>query len=518
MSPNQKDMSLSLSALCLVGYMLSNEAYADSVNVGNATAGATPFLAKITALSNNGNLQSASFSIQPKPGSFTRPITATYSQSYLFAQGLLGQSDTSFRVNIPIFGLYSGTNNIINVTLVDTDGSTVSVAVPFTTASYTDPCGDVNSPKLMQYRKSTSDLQYDYFLLKDLCSTNSPAILDTDGNFRWVGTANVSTPASIFFNGNNGIYASDGKTGLNRIDLTTGAVAKIADYANQNVTFTGHHNIDYGRNGLMLIDVNTPAETEAAAIEVDGTGKLTNQWDFGNIIKSAMIAGGDDPSQFVYPVGNDWFHNNSNTYNPTDNTLIVSSRENFVMAVDYDFPKDGSVKKIHWILGDTTKKWYTDFPSLRKFALNLGSDTLPPIGQHGIALDGQGNLELLNDGYNSIFQKPSEGNSYNYTAADTYKIDLSTASSSSPGTATTIYSYLPSPAIYNPFCGSSYVFNFSTTRLVDFATAGNGAATELQGLGSTNNVVFDLQYPTSSSNQCGPGWNAVPLNLSNLSF
>ena len=51
-----------------------------------------------------------------------------------------------------------------------------------------------------------------------------------------------------------------------------------------------------------------------------------------------MLAGGDDPSGFVYPVGTDWFHNNATTYNKADNTLIVSSRENFVIAVDYDTP------------------------------------------------------------------------------------------------------------------------------------------------------------------------------------
>ena len=49
-------------------------------------------------------------------------------------------------------------------------------------------------------------------------------------------------------------------------------------------------------------------------------------------------------------------------YNRADDSLIVSSRENFVICLDYE------TQAIKWILGDPTKKWY-QFPSLRTFAL-----------------------------------------------------------------------------------------------------------------------------------------------------
>ena len=63
-----------------------------------------------------------------------------------------------------------------------------------------------------------------------------------------------------------------------------------------------------------------------------------------------MIAGGDDPSGFVFDsVLGDWFHNNCTAYRAEDNTLLVSSRENFVIALDYDSDA------IKWILGDSTK-------------------------------------------------------------------------------------------------------------------------------------------------------------------
>ena len=62
--------------------------------------------------------------------------------------------------------------------------------------------------------------------------------------------------------------------------------------------------------------------------------------------------------------GQDWFHNNAVTYRASDDSLIVSSRENFVIALDY---QSGAIK---WILGDSTKAWY-QYPSLRQYALTV---------------------------------------------------------------------------------------------------------------------------------------------------
>ena len=114
-------------------------------------------------------------------------------------------------------------------------------------------------------------------------------------------------------------------------------------------------------------------------MEVDFSGNLLKTWNFADIISAAMRAGGDDPSQFVYPAPTDWFHNNAATYDRANDSLIVSSRENFVICIDYN------TSAIKWILGDPAKKWY-QFPSLRRFALTAAPGSLPPIGQHGVRL------------------------------------------------------------------------------------------------------------------------------------
>ncbi len=467
---------------------------AGSVSFGYQTAGPTPFIAYVADNYRGSSIASVSFTITPKSGSFTRPLTATATAAFLAARGALGPT----YVVVPVFGLYAGSNNTVTLGFTFTDGSTAQQVVPISTASYSDPCAQENAPVLQQNRTTTSQLNFDYFILKDYCSVNSPAIFDTDGHIRWVGQANAGSLPGEFYD--NGIYTSDTKTGVNRLELY-GGVTKIGDYASgYGVTSTNNHNIDVGRNGLV-VDVSTNTEDEAAALEIDpASGKVLQDWDMGQIISAAMTAGGDNPSQFVYPDGHtDWFHMNSTAYNPADNTLIVSSRENFVIAVDYDAPASG-VRKIHWILGDTTKKWY-QFASLRKYALTLAPGGLAPIGQHGISVDSKGDLLLFNDGYGSQFQSPP-GITRGYSTADSYAISTATMS------ATPVYSYDPSPSIYSYICGSAYEAP-PGDHLIDFATANNDQTTEIQGLGATNNVVFDLKL--SATNYCAAGWNASVL-------
>jgi len=476
--------------------LLASRSASQAVTIGSVTPGRTPFLSNITANFSGSPLRTAYMLVYPKSGSYTRPIFATYSASYLTAQGLL----TPTSVTVPAFGLYAGAQNRVAILLVFQDGSYSISGVPVTTAAYTDPCGALNTPTVQNNRKSYSDLNFDYFLMKDYCSANSPAIIDTDGNLRWVGTTNVGTLSAILYN--NAVYSSNNASGVNRTELSTGAVTKFADYGvSNNVTSTGHHNFDPGRNGIV-IDVNTTTQTESVNLEIDATtGQVLNQWDLGAIISAAMTAGGDNPSQFVFPVGTDWFHNNATTYNPADNTLIVSSRENFVIAVDYDTPQDG-VKKIHWILGDSTKHWY-QFASLRKFALQLAPGTIAPIGQHAVSIDHSGNLLLFDDGQASFTQQPA-GQARNYSAARSYQIDTTKM------TATGVFLYSPQPAIYSDICSSIYEGR-SGNYLIDFSTENNRTVNELQGLGSNNKIIFDLKYP--QINFCGSGWNSIPVLL-----
>jgi hypothetical protein len=211
-----------------------------------------------------------------------------------------------------------------------------------------------------------------------------------------------------------------------------------------------------------------------------------------------MIAGGDDPSQFVSPEAPEWFHNNSTTYRASDNSVIVSSRENFVIALDYD---TGAIK---WILGDTTKRWY-QFPSLRAFALTLGPDTLAPIGQHAVSMVGD-DLLLFDNGTASSFEFPP-GEMRTYAAPRKYSI--------AGNVATEIWHYLADPSIDSPFCSSVYE-DATNNYLIDYTLAGPYLSTDIVGLDETGSIAFYYSY--QELDNCGTAFYANPIHLENLQF
>jgi arylsulfate sulfotransferase len=138
----------------------------------------------------------------------------------------------------------------------------------------------------------------------------TPLFVDIDGELRWVNptsTLNSLLVSSLFIN--NAVYVTHGST-LNRVDLD-GADTVLADFSNRGVV-NFHHNIDAGKTG-MLMEAGTTGYYESVITEVDFSGALLRTWNIASIIRAAMIAGGDDPSQFVFPTPNDWFHNNAVT-------------------------------------------------------------------------------------------------------------------------------------------------------------------------------------------------------------
>ena len=262
-----------------------------------------------------------------------------------------------------------------------------------------------------------------------------------------------------------------------------------------------HHNIDYGKRGIIL-DEDLPGNVESVNEEVDSQGNVLKTWDLAAIISDAMSAGGDDPALFVSP-GDDWFHNNATAYRKSDNSLVISSRESFVICIDYD------TAAIKWILGDQTKRWY-QFPSLRKFALALGVNTLPPIGQHALSFTDDDKLLLFDDGQGSSFQVPA-GLNRSYSAPRKYDINLAT------NVATEVWNYPNGQSLFSPYCSSVYE-DSPNNYLIDYAIIFNLGSTrfmEILGLSSSGATVFDYRYTTTN---CNAAWNAIPVHLDGMQF
>src|SRR4029077_18352422 len=322
--------------ILFVPFAESNQAHDTTITITGKTAGPTPFISKLTLMvSDTTVLKSIQFTIDPKPGSVTRPVSGTYSRDYLVTRGY----EQPPGIILPVFGLYDGYTNTVRLTYRFVDGSSKQQVTTVTTATFNDSCG-YKHPTVLQARTNNRDLSYDYMILKGSCSDFTPSILDTDGKLRWVGTGGLSFGDATFFD--NAVYFGSGHN-LYRIDLD-GTFTLVGDYSNIGV-FMFHHNIDRGKFGIIL-DADTTEWYNSVNLEVDASGNVLKVWKLGDIISAAMRAGGDDPTQFVYHSPTDWFHNNGATYNRADNSVIISSRENFLICLDYE------TSAIKWILGD----------------------------------------------------------------------------------------------------------------------------------------------------------------------
>ena len=472
--------------------------YADdtTITITGHTAGATPFISKLTLKASNTTLlKSIQFAIDPKPGSVTRPLSGTYANSYLVDRGF--ENPQTGEIVLPVYGLYDGYTNTVALTYRFTDDSSKQANIRITTATFDDPCGYKN-PTIVKPRTNSTDLSYDYMIVKGSCSNFAPAIIDTDGALRWVGTAGISIANVTFFD--NAVYLGHGHQ-LTRIELD-GAFTLVGDYSSIGVV-NSHHNIDRGKVGI-IVDVDTTRYFESSMIEVDVSGTVLKKWDMGDIIKAAMIAGGDDPNQFVFPTPTDWFHLNGVTYNRADDSLIVSSRDNFLICLDYE------TNAIKWILGDPSKKWY-QFPSLRKFALTLSTGSRPPIGQHAPSISYEQNLLVFDNGQNSIFQVP-RGDQRGYASPRKYALDLNAK------TATEVWNFEMGQNIFCPYCGSVYE-DAPQNYLIDYAfESANGsqnALAQLLGLNAAGETIFSYRYPTFS---CTTAYRAFPIHLENTKF
>ena len=474
----------------------SNQADDTTIRINGYTSGVTPFISNVSLTASDTTvLKEIQFKIVPKPGFASRPLSATYANYYLIDRGFENQQ--TGEITLPVYGLYDGYANTVTLTYRFMDGSSKQANNTITTASFNDPCGYKN-PTFLQYRTSPS-LSYDYIIVKGGCSNFVPAIVDTDGALRWVGTTGFVTNTSGFFD--NGVYLPNGSQ-LYRIELD-GTFISIGDYADIGVTYF-HHNIDAGKVGVIL-EANTASYFESFVLEVDAhSGAVLKTWNLADIISAAMRAGGDDPNQFVYPAPNDWFHLNAVAYNRADDSLIVSSREDFLICLDYD---TGAIK---WILGDSTKKWH-QFPSLRQYALTLTSGSLPPIGQHAISVTFDQNILVFDNGQNSIFQVPP-GEQRSYSSPRKYMLDLNAK------TATEIWNFDLGQSLWCPYCGSvyedapfNYLINFT---FIDGVTSNSLA--QWIGLSSDGEMAFRYQYQSAPG--CLVSFNAIPLHLENTKF
>ena len=253
----------------------ASEADDTTITITGQTPGVTPFISQLTlTASDTSTIKSIQFTVTPKSGSVTRALSGTYKYSYLIDRGYLVPPATT--IYLPVYGLYDDFTNTVALTYSFLDGSSKEDSTTIATAAFADPCGFKN-PTVLQARTDSTELSYDFFMIKNSCGNFAPVIMDTDGNVRWVGPAGTMAPFdTAFFD--NAVYRTDNLTQLYRIELD-GTVTFLHDYTDIGVT-QFHHNIDFGKVGLIC-DVDTAEQVEAVNIEVDAAGNVVKTLESG---------------------------------------------------------------------------------------------------------------------------------------------------------------------------------------------------------------------------------------------
>ena len=442
-------------------------------------------------------LQYITFTIVPKTGSTAKAISVTYSKAYLVAQRKLGSRVKE--ATIPIFGLYPGYNNTVRITVKQIYRKAITTTVRMLTAPYTEYFSAATRVDVTPRNKSVP-LDYSYMLVKHLNSGLGPMILDIDGNVRWTGRPGMNSQGAYFWNGSIYLDNSEGYSAgskLFRMDMT-GSLTEVADYASEGV-WGFHHNYDLGKVGLLIepnITVDGAVHVESTIFEINKSGAILDRWNITQIVRDAMVAGGDDPSAFVRD-GDDWLHINASTYWAAQNTLVVSGREDFVIGIGYND------KQIKWILGDLSKAWAT-YPSLMAYALTMAPGCIAPIGQHAVSITPDGNLMLFDNGYQSFNHSPA-GDNHTYSAPRKYAINLATK------TATEVWNFKHNESIWSVICSS--VYQRGASYLIDYAH-GNDGYLHLVGVGTQDRTAFEYAWPGA----CWDGWNTSIISLEGLRY
>lgn len=444
-------------------------------------------------------IKNISFNIKTKEGNHAKSVSATYDWNYLSNNSLY--DTTNNRIQIPIFGLYSNYLNELTINIQFTDNSTYSFKKTIATAAYVDSIGIYDDVGIST--KPSATPTYSYFYLKG--SKKSPIIMDIDGEVRWdVNIIKIS--ASSTFIDNSFLIGNSKNKKIDSINLYGRSSSLNIEGSVMGSDAYFHHNIDPGKQGILIeLDgtIDGALKIESFLSEIDSSGKVIKEWDLGKIFSEYMLQEGDDPSNFVRD-GVDWFHMNAATYDPADDTLVISSRENFVVKLDY------ATGKLIWLLGDESKHWYS-YPSLQKIALSLSSGQTP-IGQHAVSMTKDGKLMLFNNGRRS----------FNNPVGTPAGIDLATSQTAifaidnQNKTVQVAWSF--DDGIYSDICSSIYEDKLAVQGdfLINYAAADNRTRVVIQGINKDKQKLFEFTYP--SPTPCATSWNAIQIPLENIHF
>ena len=338
---------------------------------------------------------------------------------------------------IPIFGLYADTLNHVTMRMKTQNGQSAQTVL------------DLQTEPLPVYIKNFTIDTVDrnkYNPGLNFALMDRKPVFDIDGNVRWYST---KKSWEVFTKLKNGrylfTYSEGGQEGdvLMEEDL----LGKI--YAIYNIADGIHHDIyELPTGNLLITSADLHSKTiEDYIIEIDrSSGHIVRSFDLKDILDPGR------PHQVKELAANDWLHLNSIVYDPSDHSIIISSKAQSAV-VKLTYPG----MQIKWILGPHDN-WS---PKFQPFLLSpVGKDFDWPWSQHHATLyspDGPGDnsidILLFDNGMYRSFESASA-----YPLSEWYSMVVHYRINEAARTIEQVWEYgrERGPATFSALRGSAY--------------------------------------------------------------
>ena len=399
---------------------------------------------------------------------------------------------------VPIFGLYAGAETEVEIRLDDGSAGTFRVETEMPHISYEGFTAEMYE----------SDL-YDYGCLTVCCLNTDDAIagFDSHADLRWLYTDTGTDGVRVSKNGHlllpcglkdNPAGMGSSMLGVDEIDFT----GKI--YARYIWPGGVHHDFMELPNGNLLALADAPDKPRSMdhIVEIDrGSGEVVWNLALSDLVRT-------DDSGAAMNSERDWSHSNGVCYDETNDTLIVSCRNQ-----DAIFGIRKAEKKLIWLLGDPAG-WEDADASL--FFTPVGEDFEWQYGAHNVWLLDNGDILLFDNGLGGRVKLPNADKALadedNYSRAVIFRIDTANM------TVEQVWQYgkeLGQPYYASIMSGVHPLDGEAGTMLIDFGTCKEASAG--QGGGMKGNItkmryldhdrlVWEMQY------RGGPTYRAFRLN------
>lgn len=231
---------------------------------------------------------------------------------------------------IPVYGLYAGKTNLVDIIAESENRESVSKTIEIQTEPLPVYLENIHINEVVRDKYSPG---FNFTFL------SHKMVFDIDGEVRWFSTKVTHQVYSPLENGHF-LYTIQAPFKKNYLLLEQDLLGKI--YSIYNIDGDVHHDIFELPNGNILITGgdNQSQTVEDILIELNrNTGHVVRHIDMKKYLDEFR------PGE-IRMKANDWLHRNSVVYDPVDKSIIISSRTQSAV-VKFSYPE----MKIKWILG-----------------------------------------------------------------------------------------------------------------------------------------------------------------------